>query len=94
MEMTAMLLNLAACLICLTSVNAALPENYVSLPAEDKLHVLWSQVSQNPYSLDSLPTAPVPPAYLAANAFNTKFLQTSLTWTDDEALPGRIKVFH
>lgn len=89
-----MLLNIAVCTIGLMSVNAALPENYVSLPAEEKLRVLWSRVSQNPYSLDSLPTAPVPPAYLAANAMNTTFLQTSFTWTDDEMPPGRIKAFH
>jgi hypothetical protein len=68
-----------------------LPPNYEHLSANEKLDILWRQISQEPYSDNSLPTTK--PATIAS-LFLPPYLEKSFTVTSDEMPVGRTKLIH
>ncbi|WP_428261190.1 hypothetical protein [Haliangium sp.] len=72
---------------------SSLPENYQSLPAVEKLELLWQRVGAAPYPADALPTKP-PGGFARRKVFTVRHNRGSFEHIGDEMPPGRAKLVH
>ena len=70
-----------------------LPDGYQSLSAKDKLNVLWGRISDEPYDIQNLPTAP-PSAANMTELTSVDFMSQTFLHTGDDMPPGRPKIPH
>ena len=71
----------------------ALPADYQSRTAGEKLELLWAEASSNPYSLDALPKR-VPSVWERRKLFSVDFNRVSFDHASDEMPAGRDKLVH
>lgn len=71
----------------------ALPSDYESRPAKDKLGLLWEQIAADPYPEDDMPRR-VPGGWERRKLFSVDFNRASFEHVGDEMPEGRPKLVH
>lgn len=70
-----------------------LPEGYTALSRFEKLDLLWTRITADPYPLDALPTK-APGAWARRKLFSVDYDKGSFVHVSDELPAGREKVLH